>query len=187
MPVPYIFSAGAPVEASKVNDDFAYVLTSIQEAVEGASGELEADITNLNNQYQQTKNKVNALDGNVCKLTGTQTITGNKTFTGSVTVPNSSSPGTAIALADINKAASGFIKLGNGIIIQWGASLTANTTNPKVTFPTAFSTTNYFAMAYGRGTTHWDHTWGFKNSPTKTTCNFYIDNGDDYQWIAIGY
>lgn len=75
----------------------------------------------------------------------------------------------------------------NGIIIQWGSSLTASSTNPTITFPTAFSSTNYFAMGYGRGADTTDNSWGFKNSPKKTTCKFYIYKGDDFQWIAIGY
>ena len=79
------------------------------------------------------------------------------------------------------------IYLNNSLIIQWGSSLKASSKNPTITFPTAFSSTNYFAMGYGRGANTTDNSWGFKNSPKKTTCNFYIDYNDDFQWIAIGY
>lgn len=41
-------------------------------------------VNELDATIGQVRSKVNALDGNTCKLTGTQTITGNKTFSGAV-------------------------------------------------------------------------------------------------------
>lgn len=182
---------GSRAQSQILNDNFNFLngrINSTNSSLSSAVSTLETAISDAEtNAGKDTTNKINSALAKCVQTTGNQTISGQKTFQNAVFVPNSSAVGTAIALAGIKKASSGFIKLGNGVIIQWGASLTASSTNPKVTFPTAFSSTNYFAMAYGRGTTHWDHTWGFKNDTQKTYCKFYIDNGDAFQWIAIGY
>lgn len=173
------FAPGGKVTAEETNEnnlllkEWALDNSQSQTYIDGKIATLTA---NLNSQISSLNSQI-----------ATKAPSSNPTLTGTVKVPNNAAVGTAIATAAISKSANGYLKMGNGIIIQWGASLTTNTTNPKITFPIAFSTTNYFAMAYGRGAKNWDHTWGFKNNPTKTTCNFYIDSGDAYQWIAIGY
>ena len=66
---------------------------------------------------------INTLDTQVVKLTGNQTVAGNKTFTGVTKVNNSTTVGTALSLA----ARSGsYIKLGEGLILQWGIGTTNN-------------------------------------------------------------
>lgn len=68
-------------------------------------------------------NSINTLSSSVVKLTGNQTVAGNKTFTGTSTftgqvkVPNSNVGGTALRLVE---KGAGFIKLGDGTLIQWG-------------------------------------------------------------------
>ena len=70
----------------------------------------------------------------------------------------------------------------HGLIIQWGTS-----TNTTVTYPTAFSNTNYSMVfnnnsttnGYGRGDT----------TTSKTTTGFVAQNlcEQPIRWIAIGY
>ena len=77
---------------------------------------------------------------------------------------------------------NGYIKFNHGLIIQWGTS-----TNTTVTYPTAFSNTNYSMVfnnnsttnGYGRGDT----------TTSKTTTGFVAQNlcEQPIRWIAIGY
>lgn len=184
MPVPYIFRAGDPVDADKINDDFANVLEEIGIAVDGASADLIASIEALNNEYQQTKSKVSRLDNNTCKLTGTQTITGNKTFTGSVTVPASTADNSALRLTkwSVNSTGSkGGMKLGCGLVINW--ITTSNTTTWN--FSIGFSTTNYTVVSTRLYSNNYDHPAGFYDRQTGSV-KFGGPGSETYSWIAIG-
>ncbi len=86
-------------------------------------------------QYNTTlTNYYNTLNSQVVKLTGNQTVAGNKTFTGAstfsgqVNVPNSKAGGTALRL--VGKGA-GYLKLGDGTLIQWGNNATSSSSYTK--------------------------------------------------------
>lgn len=96
----------------------------------------------------------------------------------------------------INKAKNGYVKLGNGIIIQWGM---LSATNSSLTFPTAFSNTSYsiniFALSNSQNTESTNHSM----AASKTTTGIswirmgqyanagHTDNQYTHNWIAIGY
>ena len=84
-------------------------------------------------------------------------------------------------------ARSGYCKLGNGLIIQWGEW--NRSTSATITFPTAFSNTNYSIVIIGQNAQRYSWTTG----KTSTNCTFNraddsSQNNDSVsQWIAIGY
>lgn len=88
--------------------------------------------------------QINSVSNGAVKTTGNQSIAGNKTFSGTVKIPNSAAAGTAVSTAAISKSASGYVKLGNGIIIQWmNVGKAASDGIVTKTWATAFSNTNY--------------------------------------------
>jgi hypothetical protein len=97
-------------------------------------------------------------------------------------VPDSTTAGSAIATKAISKGANGYLKLSNGVIIQWGRF---STEDPTITFPTAFSNTNYsVCCTENRDTTNADACcW---DSKTTTTVKLYTQRTSG-NWIAIGY
>ena len=80
----------------------------------------------------------------------------------------------------INKSGHGFIKMGNGIIIQWGQS----GTGVDITLPTPFASTNYKVVSTGSGYNKYGP--GYSYNYTTTTFRLGGDNGNR-PWIAIGY
>lgn len=105
-------------------------------------------------------------------------------------VPASDRINSVLVTSAISKADNGYVKLGNGIIIQWGyKSGTANVFN-TVTLPTAFTSTNYKVVATGRSSNPDYSDWNTVISGTKTTTTFQVswdDNDSGVEWIAIGY
>ena len=110
-------------------------------------------------------------------------------------VPNSVTVGSAISTAGISKSSTGYIKLGNGIIIQWGRFANASYTQTgTVTFPTPFSNTNY-SLAFGSfriGQTGYGQGYFVVTNATTSDFTFKLVSGSDYyanegRWMAIGY
>ena len=112
---------------------------------------------------------------------------------GYVTAPASSIANSIVTTAAIQKTANGYIKFGNGIIIQWGyVQCPANSTTVTVTLPISFTQDNYAVAAMH---------WGSNAEPTvstvmvwePTTSNFKLNqkstntNVLTRKWIAIGY
>ena len=136
---------------------------------------------------------INSLDSSVVKLSGDQTIAGTKTFSSAVKCANSATTGTAITTSAISKSANGYVKLGNGIIIQWGlAKITQNSTATiTITLPTAFSNTNYSISAVPL-TSAVDSSSRIMFQVTDKTNTSFKCTGNSFQtincsWVAIGY
>ena len=104
------------------------------------------------------------------------------------TAPSCDRSGSILTTSSINKSSKGYVKLGNGILIQWGYvtdSLNGNTSR-VLSFPVAFSNTNYsltFNGVYGSRT---DGGWGYIISRNTGSCNV-LSAGYTTYWIAIGY
>lgn len=189
-----------------MNNNFDYLdgrITTVGQAITG----WETQLANVNTTLT---NSLNNLNSAAVKLTGSQTITGAKTlsggvtlsgttthsgalncsgaatFTGTTKVPNSATVGTAIATAAISKAADGYVKLGNGIIIQWG-SVTGSAGAKTVTFPLAFTSTNVRAVTQCLYTSQTNGYQGTIKSVNKTTLTCYQSYASGIFWIAIGY
>lgn len=85
----------------------------------------------------------------------------------------------------ISKRGNGYVKLGNGIIIQWGNSSTPNT----VTFPTAFTSTPQVVISTSHSAKKDDIRVSSTYNVTKTSFQSYRYGSEvfPFRWIAIGY
>lgn len=148
----------------------------------------------LTPQFTTLQNNINTLSSQVVKIAGAQTVTGNKTFsgtstfTGTIKVPNTATTGTAVSTQAISKSGNGYIKFGNGIIIQWGKN-NVGTGNTDITLPTAFTSTNYRVTAMDaafREGTGFQRISGGAYSTTKI--RLCATSNPTYTcWLAIGY
>ena len=125
----------------------------------------------------------------------TTTGTGSQATLG-VTYPMSGNPYASAPASDVNgsivttvnksKAANGYFKFGNGLIIQWGHVAAASGDTKTVTFPTAFSNTNYYVHSNTNRSGSTSSGWGYVTSKTKTNC-VLTTSSDACDWIAVGY
>lgn len=85
----------------------------------------------------------------------------------------------------ISKSGNGYVKLGNGIIIQWGNSSTPNT----VTFPTAFTSTPQVVISTSHSEKKDDARVSSTYNVTKTSFKSHRYGSEvfPFRWIAIGY
>lgn len=112
---------------------------------------------------------------------------------GSTYAPASANINSIITTTGISKASNGYIKLGNGIITQWGTcSVPANATSVSVTLPTSFSSDQYGVTAIHQGSGA-GQTLGLVQVNNITASSFTLNHMSEYtntlirRWIAIGY
>lgn len=105
--------------------------------------------------------------------------------------PASAVAGSICTTAAIKKAGNGYVKFGNGIIVQWGAFTATSKTNTAITLPIAFSSTNYRVsfQQYGTAITNeYMHAITVVSLATsKFTYCSYLKEKPGYYWIAVGY
>lgn len=132
----------------------------------------------------QTQINSKAADNAVVKLTGNQTIGGTKTFSAAAYGVASSADNSILTTVSKNKAASGYFKLGNGLIVQWGNWIKTDSNPVTKTFPIAFSSTPKVITQNFYNTTS-----NQSGIDTLTTTSFRIYHSGDISgnWIAIGY
>lgn len=105
--------------------------------------------------------------------------------------PASDANNSIVTTVGKNKAQNGYFKLGNGLIIQWGRfTVASGKTSATITFPTAFTSTNYSINCMQNnknGGYQYDGVTGVtsRNTANCTVYTFYDSTG--YDWIAIGY
>ena len=103
--------------------------------------------------------------------------------------------GSIISTKGITKSANGYLKMGNGIIIQWGEVAGTATT---ITFPIAFSNTNYQiccnTIVPSQNTARTSHSILWNKSTTSIAVRIgqynmgaTTDSNYTHHWIAIGY
>lgn len=107
--------------------------------------------------------------------------------TGYTICPASDVNGSIVTTVSKSKASNGYFKLGNGLIIQWG-TVTGSGNSRSVTYPTAFSNTNYKLIAMFNNSSQPGRTIAY-DTTTTTGCVFHLDvsTGMTISWIAIGY
>lgn len=95
----------------------------------------------------------------------------------------------------INKSENGYVKLGNGLIIQWGTA-TCNSGNNNISFPTAFSNTNYRIVSNLISSTNNSGSGAANSIYNKSTTGCIIQvraypgvgiGAVSSEWLAIGY
>lgn len=102
-------------------------------------------------------------------------------------VPDAYLKNSVVVTNSISKDSKGYVKMGNGIIIQWGTESAGSTVT--VTLPIAFSNTNFKVIATSLATSGSLGALGI-NTKTTTGFNIYASGGAssvNSQWIAIGY
>lgn len=105
------------------------------------------------------------------------------------TAPASDIDGSIVTTISKKKAATGYFKLGNGLIVQWGTS-SHGTAAITVTFATPFTSTNYAVTAIlqtaAASTT--ERYCPIAYSKTTTNCIIWIKGTDgNISWQATGY
>jgi hypothetical protein len=105
-------------------------------------------------------------------------------YCNAVEVPASAALHTAVSTTGISKAGNGYVKFGNGIIIQWGL----NTNGDQITFLTPY-TTNPCVSICGNNTSGNTETASSAVGTVSTTgFKLLLSRGGwTAQWIAIGY
>lgn len=128
------------------------------------------------------ENAITTLSSQCVKLTGNQSISGTKTFSSAPYVPNSSTVGTALRLAD---RGGGYIKLGDGTIFQWGNENTGSSTTKTVSLHIAFSGTyRVFLGDAGSDTAiEKQKVYDYASKSFKVRSS---SNNDSFNWLAIG-
>lgn len=107
-----------------------------------------------------------------------------------VLAPASKMNNSVLTTAVSSFTGNGYVKLGNGLIIQWGSNSTNNVQTGTITFPTAFTST--VAITYTpRGVSNQDSNYK-RGITNKTVTNFtWVDwlgnKASQIDWIAIGY
>lgn len=140
---------------------------------------------------------LNVNNGNQVQLSCTKQINGSSRYStlgltmlddgrGYVTAPASDVNNSIVTTVNKSKAANGYFKLGNGLIIQWGHVAADSSETKTVTFPTAFSNTNYYAHSNTNRSGSTGSGWGYVTSKTTTNCKL-TTSADACDWIAIGY
>lgn len=179
------FIEGEAIKASDTNDNNQYLLSQTQSGY----NTLNSRITTLQGNLETS---ITTLSGQCVKLTGAQTVSGNKTFsgtntfTGTTKVPASATAGTAVSTVAISKGANGYIKFGNGIILQWGV-VSGPAGAKTVTFPTAFTSSNVRVITQCLYTSQTNGYQGTISAVTATTFNCYVSYANGIYWFAIGY
>jgi len=123
----------------------------------------------------------------IVNTTGNQTIAGIKTFSSRVMAAAATNNGSAITTTALSKVQNGYVKLGNGIIIQWGYN-SGFGTDAVVTLPTPFSNANYSVVpTMLSGTKYGFPTYIKAHTATNFTGERNDSNKPPMLWVAIGY
>lgn len=185
------FSPGAKVTAEETNENN---LLLKEWALDNSQSQ-----TYINSKITELQNALNGQISSLNTQISKKANIASPTFTGTVKVPNSTTNGTAIAQAGVSKAGNGYLKMGNGIILQWGAIKHANNgdvQSTSITFKTPFSDTWSYQVAgswtmmpkVGDKGFMWAVTSRSSSSMVikHETAGSQAQAGDVY-WIAIGF
>ena len=103
---------------------------------------------------------------------------------GSTYAPASDANGSIVTTTGISKSENGFVKLGNGLIIQWGL----NTNGDQVTFPTPFTANPKVSICGNNVSGNTETTSSAVGTVTTTGFKLLLSRGGwTAQWIAMGY
>lgn len=98
----------------------------------------------------------------------------------------------AVAIAQFTgiNATNGYVKLPNGVIIQWGVATVAASSTAAVSLPTTFPTAAFMCAQSGYATTFNPATQPYFGATVSTTQitfqNMYSASNASIGWIAIG-
>ena len=160
----------------------AYWLSTSPAATNGRIGTSGSDVLAINNQAVTTPYKM----GQGCDILVVSDGVSWRGHLGSEQLRSSS-------LFASNNSANGYLKLPNGMIIQWGTvSVTAAGATQRFNFPLAFPTgamsmTTTFALNTGTSGYQPFATVYIVSTTQFDVRNYYQSSGAPIYWIAIGY
>lgn len=131
--------------------------------------------------------------GNVITYAPTPANSSNSTNIATTAFVKSVLSSSGNGLATYSKGSNGYYKFNNGLIIQWGRTGEATGGARTITFPTAFSTTNYQVcpIPLVAGQTISFYAIALSDTEKTTTTAVIRGNADvsktGWSWIAIGY
>lgn len=190
-----LFVDGNPITAEDTNDNNQYLDRRINNCATTAY--VEQQISSINTQVSNT-----------VKITGNQTVQGTKTFSSSPILPtpaasDNSTKGATTAwvksvlsssgngFAIFSKSGNGYIKLANGILIQWGSSSThqSDSRYTNVTYPQPFTSSTSYKVIPTMFMNGMDNNLGCCiYSRTETGCVIVNPRANQtHFWLAIGY
>lgn len=154
---------------------------------------IEVDIDEI---VTDLNSKANNAD--VVHLAGTETISGNKKFTGMTIFDRPISAGSSDLSGDVvtteamlkanDDTMYNYVKLGNGLLIQWG-HIQQNSQQLNITFPIPFMNTAYRMFTQDAGVASgysYAGVTGIGRTTTGATLYSYYANRY-YDWLAIGF
>lgn len=108
--------------------------------------------------------------------------------------PNSDVNGSILTTVNKSKSSNGYFQLGNGLIVQWGTAGDINGYN-TITFPKAFTSTNYRVVATQLGSNADLPSMSAVSVTGKTKTTFKVGRRaiteaatvSSIEWIAVGY
>lgn len=146
---------------------------------EDANGVRTGGFRNIENTgTNQTNMYVASTDGS--SIVGAISINNDGTNTWTQ-APASDVLNSIVTTTGISKSQNGYVKFGNGLIIQWLYNVQTPST---VTLPTPFTSINYCCASMSTGSASHEHNISVYN---KTTTTFQIANGYPSDIIVIGY
>ncbi|MBR1756828.1 MAG: hypothetical protein IJ738_04610, partial [Alphaproteobacteria bacterium] len=161
------------------------------------STSIENGVTPSSNQYMgiefRDKNDVRVgWIGLAKKTDGTQRIELQKLgSTSGFTAPASDASNSIVTTEGINKSPNGYVKLGNGLIIQWGLVTNMSNNNATVNYPTPFTAN----LGVVTNPVHSGLADGYNTYVDNVTISSFVIYNKMYgstqncnvRWIAIGY
>lgn len=184
------FSPGGKVTAEETNENN---LLLKEWALDNSQSEayIDGKIATLTSNLNSQISSINTQIGNCVKTSGNQTVAGKKYFTAY------EDDNTPITTVKISKKEKGYLKMGNGLIIQWGYySGQINNNTVEVSLPVAFSNKTYCLLRTNHTTVTGSSKYGGANPAmsyyTKETSKFkvwgfYDDFNKGFSWLAVGY
>ena len=136
-----------------------------------------------NGQNNETNMYVTSNDGTTIIGTISVDTDGTNAWT---QAPASDITNSIVTTTGISKGQNGYVKFGNGLIIQWGITPAITTQGQTVNLPTAFTSTDYSVTATMNLSGGSDNC----SCHTRTTTSFKMNvgaTGNTYNFIAIGY
>lgn len=158
----------------------------------------QSDLTNLSNSVVKSVNGIKPTNGNVtidipepviASEAEAKAGTNNTKFMTPLRVAQALAANNG-GIVSANLAQNGYVKFANGFILQWRIANNLSGSQPTITFPIPFTTTNYWMWGSFYGTGGVDYMKGYVVSASKTlnNCKLLKDASNEmFDILLVGY